>query len=154
VIKAPSIQHEYTLVWSGDPALSLPEDAEEAARVLRLARETGDWSPLIIEGQQPTLFHLKDPTRTELAWWDGERSHSALLERPLSALEASDLILRIALRSVDNFGKHKVSRKQYGAMWLADDAIINAINAEAGPGPLVEFASIVLERAANPIRPL
>ena len=154
MIKAPSIQHEFTLVFSGDPALSLPEDPDERARVLKVARETGNWAPLIIDGQQPTLFHFKDLTRSEFGWWDGERCHSARLGRPLGALEASDLVLRLALRTVDNFGKHKVSRKQHGPVWLADSDIINALNEEAGSGPLVEFAEIVLERAASPIRPL
>jgi len=154
MIKAPSITREFTLCWSGDPALALPEDAEERARVLKQARETGNWSPLIIEGQQPTLFHFKDLTRAEFGWWDGERSNSARLGRPLGALEASDLVLRLALRGVDNFGTHKVARKQHGAVWLCDVDIINAISDQAGSGPLVEFAEIVLERAANPIRPL
>ena len=154
MIKAPSIQHEYTLVWSGDPALSLPEDPTERARVLDDVRLRGDWPSITVEGQQPTLFHFKDLTRAEFGWWDGERSNSARLGRPLGALEASDLVLRLALRSVDNFGTHKVTRKQHGQVWLCDVDIINAINDQAGAAPLIEFAEIILERAANPIRPL
>lgn len=154
MIKAPSVQREYTLIWSGDPALSLPEDAQERSRVLADARLTGNWAPLIADGQQPTLFHFKDLTRAEFGWWDGERSNSARLGRPLGVLEASDLVLRLALRSVDNFGSHKVTRKQFGPVWLCELDIINAISDQAGSAPLVEFAEIVLERAANPIRPL
>ncbi len=154
MIKPPSVQREYTLVWSGDPALSLPEDDAERARVLSEARLTGNWSPLIAEGQQPTMFHFKDLTRAEFGWWDGERGHSSRHNRPLGALEMCDLAIRLALRSVDNFGTHKVTRKQHGPVWLCDDSIINAINDQAGTGPLIEFADVVLERAANPIRPL
>ncbi len=156
MIKSPSIQHEFSLVWSGDPALSLPEktdeNAEERTRIIEAAQATGVWP--IAEGQQPTLFHFKDPSRTDLGWWDGERTFSAKLQRPLSSIEASDLILRLTLRGVDNFGKHKVSRRQHGPVWLADESIINAISDEAGHEPLAEFASVILERVRNPIRPL
>lgn len=154
MIKPQSVQREYTLIFSGDPALVLPEDEEARDRLLKQARETGDWAPLIAEGQEPTLFHFRDLTRTEVGWWDGERSHSSRHDRPLSALEASDLALRIALRGVVNFGKHKVIRRQHGNVWLADESIIDAISNEAGSAPLMEFANVVLERAANPLRPL
>jgi hypothetical protein len=154
MIKAPSVQREYTFIWSGDPALSLPTDDDERARVLKVSRDTGDWSPLVAAGKQPTLFTLAHLSRTEIGWWEGERSNSPRNGgRPLSSMEASDLLVRLALHSVENF-KGSVQRRNAGPVSLADESIINAIFEKFGAGALAELADAIVERALNPIRPL
>lgn len=154
MIKPPSLQSGFSLVWSKDPALKLPEDPDEAARALKVATETGNWSSLIADGQQPSVFHFEALTRRELGWWDGERRHSQIHARPLSPIEANDLLIRIALRSVDNFGPHKVERTAAagGVPGLADEKIIEVINT-AAPSALAEFADAIIERSRGP-RPL
>lgn len=158
MIKAPSLVSEYTLIYSGDPALSLPDDADERARVLRVARETGKWDELLTGNEAPTLFHFRNLTRTEWAWLTGEMGHSTEHGRSLSAVEANDLAIRLALRNVENFGAHKVERKRYrGDIWLASTKIIDAIYAEAGKygeDILGEFGSHVIERARQQLGPL
>ena len=154
MIKPPSLQTGFALVWSKDPALRLPENPDEAARALKLATDTGNWTPLIAEGQQPSLFHFEALTRRELGWWDGERRHSSIYGRPLSPIEANDLLIRIALRRVDNFGDAKVERTAAaaGVPGLADEKVIEAVNA-AAPTALAEFADAIIERSRGP-RPL
>jgi len=152
MIKLPSLQHEFTQVYSGDSALELPDDPDARDRAIKQARETGNWP--IREGQQPTLFHFKDPTREEIGWWRGEVGMSTEYGRPLSEIESSDLLLRISLRSVDNFGPHKVKRTQVArGIWIADRAAIDALH-EAAPRALGEFSDVILTRMQDHIRPL
>lgn len=158
MIKSPSLVNEYTLIYSGDPALSLPEDPTERERVLRVARETGDWKPILGGQGEPTLFHFRQLTRTDLGWLHGEGQHSTEHGRPLSPLEFNDLVIRLAIRSVDNFGSHKVERKQIKRdRWLATTDIVEAIHSEGGKlgaAILGEFSDFIIERAQGGIRPL
>ena len=157
MIKPFSTQHEYTLVFSGDPSLSLPEDAEEKALALKNARDTGDWSKIMSpSGDPPTRFHCAPISRSQRDWIIGEVSHSAVLDRPLSAVEMDALVIRVALRRVDGFGSHKVERVQYRphGHWLAKPEILDAIHDEAGQDVIPELAGAIWERTTNPIRPL
>lgn len=149
MIRPPSLQTGFALCWSGDPALKLPEDPKERERALTLARETGKWPTH--DGQQPTVFHFEALTRHEIGWWDGEFRHSAAHRRPLSPIEANDLLVRIALRRVDNFGELKVERST-GAVTMADTSIVEALHT-AAPSALGEFADEILSRSRGP-RPL
>lgn len=153
MIKTPSLQRGFSLVWSKDPALRLPVDPVEAERALKLANETGKWDAILAEGQQPTVFHFDALTRHELGWWDGERRHSSILGRPLSPIEANDLLIRIALRSADNFGTVKIERTQIGAnVAQCGHEVVEVLNT-AAPGALAEFADAIIERSRGP-RPL
>lgn len=161
MIKPASLVSEFSLIYSGDPALDLPAEPEERARVLKLAQETGKWP--LVEGQSPTVFHFKSITRTELGWLLGELQHStqpAHDRRPLSPLEFDDLVFRLAIRSIDNFGTHsgKADRKRYrGDIYLASTDLTDAIHAacgELGASILAEFSAHLIERAQGGIRPL
>jgi hypothetical protein len=157
VIKAPSSQHEYSLIYSGDTALKLPEDEESKAHALKVARDTGDWTRLIdASNGQPTVFHCAQITRTQRDWIIGEVAQSSTLNRPMHGVEMDALVLRVALRKIDNFGAHKVVRLQNRAtgIWLAKTEILDAIHDEAGPDVIPELAEAIWERAANLIRPL
>lgn len=65
MIKAPSNQKPYEVFFSGDPAIvSLPDEAseeqhKELARRIKRALQTGDWSDVIVPGEQPTRFVLR-----------------------------------------------------------------------------------------------
>jgi hypothetical protein len=156
VIKRPSLQNEWTHIYSGDPSLLLPEGDEERARALKDARDRGDWSKLIDPaGDPPTLFHLGQVSRTLRDWILGEVSHSSALGRPLHSAEMDVLVVRSALRNVDGFGPHKVERQRHpSGHWLATTKIIDAIHDEAGPDVIPELAEVIWERATRPIRPL
>lgn len=74
-IRPPSLQSQYDDFFSGDPALipepKLAADADEKAIAayklacdeyltkLRVARETGDWTAILVGTEQPTKFVMK-----------------------------------------------------------------------------------------------
>lgn len=158
MIKVPSLQSEYSLIFSADPALSLPDDAEERDRVLRIARQTGNWTNLVTPGQVPTVFHFRNLEHTDIAWLDGEQQNSSEHNRPLGTIEYLTLAVRLALRSVENFGTHKVDHKPLGSQRkVATPAIINAIHAAAGKlgaELLTEFAVHIINRGSGQLDPL
>lgn len=155
MIKSPSLVNEFSLCFSGDPALSLPEDETERERVLNEARLTGRWDSLVKGNDQPTVFQFKNLTRTEFNWIAGESTR-----RNLHALEINDLVVRVALREVENFGKHKVRRVKVNdepAVWAATTDIIDAIHAEAGKAGdaiLLELGNHIYARAVQQLGPL
>ncbi len=151
MIKPPSVQNEYTLIYSGDPALNLPTDETERETVLRVAHETGRWDALL-GSESPTLFHVRPLPGTVFDWLLGERIRGNLTD-----VETWTLALRLALRRVDNFGKHEVktARNDDGHV-LADVAIIDALYAEAGGlgrDIVAELGTAVIERATTALRP-
>lgn len=168
MIKPPSLQSTYTFVWSQDPALELPEvplvgtDAQRAAvelergRILRVARQTGNYP--LAEGQQPTVFHLRNLERSDISWINGEQGNSTEHGRPLSGLEADDLTVRLALTSIDNFGAHKLERKRLGSQrHVTTSETINALYAavgEHGNDLIFEIARHIVQRANGVIDPL
>jgi hypothetical protein len=127
MIKPPSLSAEQTLIYSGDPALNLPEDPAERDRVLDLARETGQWQSILKEGEPPTLFHCRPLYGTLWDWLLGE-----INRRNLVQVEAAALALGLALLRVENFGQYKVSHRTVDGQSMATTEIIDAIYREAG----------------------
>jgi hypothetical protein len=149
VIKPPSLLHEYDLIYSGDPALALPEDAVIREHALAVARETGNWQALLIPGQEPTLFTLRPLTGSQYDWWAGEVKRRQLVEP-----EAAALAVRLALTGVKNFGPHKVEPVLVDGHKLARIEIIDAIYAvPEGRMVVLELATAVIERATTAPRP-
>ncbi len=151
MIKPPSLQNEYTLISSLDPALSLPEDEEQRAHALSVAKETGNWSAILNGTDQPTVFTMRPLKGSEFDWWAGEVNRRGLVNS-----EASVLALRLALVKVDNFGSHKVEFVREGGIRLAKLDIIDAIYAEGGSegrAIVLELATHIIERAQTAPRP-
>lgn len=57
MIKTPSIQHEFDVAWSEDPAFdqSLPDYQQR----FEAARDLGDYKPIQLGEEPPTLFTVK-----------------------------------------------------------------------------------------------
>ena len=150
MIKPPSIQAEYTLIYSGDPALNLPEDEAARDHALSQARSSGDWRALVREGESATLFHLGQITRVQRDWIIGE-----MQRRELSPPELDALIVRVALRRIDGLGPHKVTRtkSQAAGFHLADEDTLNLLDSVSA-ALIPELSGAAWERATNPLRPL
>jgi hypothetical protein len=145
VIKPPSLQHPYTLIYSGDPSLKLPTDPTERARVLKVAQETGRWDDLILEGETPTRFDVRPLTGSDVAWWHGESER-----KRLSQVETAELILRLALEDVHGLGEHKARHRDVDGHRLTTMDIIDAIYAAAdgsGAAIVVELAVAIAAKA-------
>lgn len=154
MLKPRSLQSEYSLIWSLDPALQLPDDDEEKANALRVARETGKWQDLIRQGESPTLFQVRPVPGSSISWWLGE-----VQRENLTTLESCELALRLALRGVTNFGDAKVTTLVHEGHVMATRDIIDALyrigeNGDAGRAVVMELGGIVIQHGLDGIGPL
>jgi hypothetical protein len=153
MLKPASTVHEYTLIFSGDPALSLPDDEAERERLLKHARRTGDWQPICTG--EPTVFHLVPLKGSEFDWFAGEVNR-----RNLVGPEMAALALRLAIKRIDNFGGHKVERAKVDGVALAKVETIDAIysvdpdDPSVGRAIVTELGNHVIERATTKLDPL
>lgn len=149
MIKPPSNQRTYDVFYSGDSAIvSLPAEASDEQKAahekaLERALETGDWSQVVIQGEQPTRFVFK-PLGAEVA---GELYSMMSTERHFSVFA---LAFRLAIVDVKNlpdagkvdFGNHPLGR-------CATTAFLDraGLKGEIGAAIIVELGSYVLKRA-------
>lgn len=155
MIKPPSLQHEYSFCYSGDPALDWPfapeGDAEaEAARSAAIvrARETGSYP--IRPGCSPIVYTIRPLTGSLLNRWIGELNRQRLVKA-----EGDALAVRFALRDVVAPGRRKVTMIDEDGVSLASIDDLDAIYASTdGRAVVGELAEHVIERATATIRPL
>lgn len=148
MLKAPSLARDLTWIYSGDPALDAPEhaDDEDWQRRLAVARDTGQWAPVLKAGEVPTLFTLRPVPGIV---WRAVMDQLQVGERGAGTMTA--LVARVALVRVDHFlgedGKpvevKRVDERPFGQ--IASTAIINALDA-IDPGIVGELAKFVMER--------
>lgn len=155
----PSLQREYTLCFSGDPALDLPEipaegtegrDAviEDRNHKLKVARETGNWP--IKPGQRATYFRFRQVGGSAVRWWFGESQRGQL-----SPLEDIELMFRLALVDVDNLDGVTVKHDDRGKFPLVTLKAMDEIYASgAGAACIYELGTVVAERALGGVPPL
>lgn len=123
MLRPPSNQRPYDAFYSRDPAFQqapelaaneLDEDLVKAHKValaahadrIRIARETGDWRPLLVGELQPTLFTMQPMSG------DTFRKIADLVTGgAIRAFALDQLALRCALVSVVNLGDYTVERK-------------------------------------------
>lgn len=141
----------YRLVLSCDPALALPDGEEERATALRVARETGDYAPILAPGGAPTYFDMRSiPYAVMQRWTDLRRSAGG----PLGPSESMILLFQIALVGVVNFGSVKVERRhdpRVGDKRATDEILdyLRSAAAELGRDPdelVLELAMAVWAR--------
>lgn len=117
MIRPPSNVAKYNAFWSCDPAfIQIPDDAsaeekKEHAEKWERARKTGDYTELLIEGEQPTTFVMK-PLKAD---------HYAALVDIAASGEPSAMVLmafRVALDSLANFPEPvaKENHRRFGSI--------------------------------------
>lgn len=57
--RRPSLQHAYEFISRHDDALALPAGEDEREHALQVARDTGDYAPLLVDGKRPERFVLR-----------------------------------------------------------------------------------------------
>ena len=171
MIKLPSLQHSYSLVWSRDPALSLewyedspdlaPEQNAEArakvdnerARLLRVAQQTGNWQAITKPGEQPTAFTFRQIDERDVA-----RIHGDAEREQLGELEIQHVFFLTAIESISNLPGVEVKRARGSK--IADPKLIESLSAlnhiiTNGCTQLIsEFVTVVIARARGAIDPL
>lgn len=117
----PSLQREYSLCSSLDPALDLPvipdlapdAPASEVERVkrivdeyttkLRNAQETGRWHEITKKGEDPTIFTFEQIHGTTWTWFKNE-----CLRLGLQDEARLEFLFRVAIRRIAPFGNRKL----------------------------------------------
>lgn len=151
--RLPSLQRQYDEYWSEDPAfVQPPEDAtgeqrKEHANRVRIARETGDWSPLVAQNAQPTKFVMR-PLKGALA---RKLLDDINFGRVGSAVLAS-IAFRAALVTIENGPTHwpavsQVNHPDYGP--LVAQEVADAIDGE-DLAIIGELGGVILNRARGP----
>lgn len=166
MIKPPSTQGDYSLVWSGDPALNLPDVGDpERERVLAEMRDTGKWDDRIRDGEKPTIFHVRRLPLDARNYVMGERENSSEFDgRKLSDDETGYLFLRVALRSIENWSGPKVRIARVSEDSEITAATVESLNAlgavadaegrNVGKSIVDELAFLVFSKEMSGLRPL
>lgn len=163
MFKLPSIVKEYSAVYSGDPSLvqaptrpegkaATDETIEQFEKALKehehrlnVARETGDYSALLIEGAgEPTLFQMRQLTADAFAYLIGQ-----VYPRE-GNIATNALAFRFALRSVSNLGEAKVKIVEHDK--LGPIASLSFFDKAGMPAELAmsiatELGDLVLDKA-------
>jgi hypothetical protein len=121
MIRPPSNQRSFDLFVTCDPAIikapqrpADPDDSYKAAleeyiAKIKAARETGDWKPVVIDGQQPTKFTMGQVDRNI---WRAVMDRAVLpgdSPRHIGQVSLNALLFRLSCRSIagwDKFERH------------------------------------------------
>lgn len=153
MIKAPSLRGPYNDHFSEDPAFlqlatdATPEQIAEYTAKLTAATETGNWSPLRVEGAgEPTTFVLRPiPSSAFGQLVDLQRGGTG-------ENETLELAFRIALASVSNLGEAKVSfveDPRFGRIASASFLETAGIHGALGVRIVREIGSRIIRRASD-----
>jgi hypothetical protein len=165
ITRLPSYQHEYTEHWSYDSALvrrptTPPDEAgaeskaahekavEDYERKLRIARETGNWQPLILDGQSPTPFVMGQVDRNI---WRAIRDRLNL--RPGSpgwiGIDVGvALLFRLAIQRIVGLDL-EVSRRadsRWEGWTMAQPELVSDLDTKYHPGIVTELGDQVFVR--------
>jgi hypothetical protein len=156
VIKPPSLQRPFTLIFSGDPALELPTDEKERAKALEVARDTGNWSALLkVGGEPPTLFEIIPMTATAKHWLG-----QLQLEQGITQIQICALAFRLSIKKIESFGDFKLRFEERSLdsgdkITLATADVIDELGklGPAGESIMIEIGTLALLRAAQGVPP-
>jgi hypothetical protein len=107
-IRPPSTQRTYDEYWSGDPAFEqAPEGATKKqlaahAKRVETARETGNWTGLLVEGGSPTKFVMAPVDRNIWREIVDRGQLPASSERRIGDHVLAGLLFRLALERIEN----------------------------------------------------
>lgn len=180
MIKPPSLQGPYTLCWSRDPALDLPEIphltaaatpediaardkiAADREHKVSVASDTGNWHAITKPGQTPTTFEFRQ-TNGDPALWLRHQSQrvDAHGNQLFSWEQLCALAFRLALRSIGNFDGKKLEREDVDGQQLVTVESLQSLYGVGGPSDpmlgisiIVELGAIVAHRSFKGVPPL
>jgi hypothetical protein len=163
MIRPPSQQRDYETYVSIDPAFRQPPPApgdtatdEERAQYkearadydakLTAAKETGDWKPLLIEGQTPTKFVLGQVDRNV---WRSLMDRAMLpvdSARYVGQVAMNALLFRLAIRDVVGFDKfERLPDANWDHWTMAPPSLVTTLD-EISTAIVGEIGSAVFRR--------
>jgi len=144
VTRPPSNQQHYDEFWSGDPAFVQGEGAEHERKIER-ARETGDWSELLIQGSTPTKFVMR-----QIPGEIKRRILDRFIAGKSGGYDLDSLLLRLAVVDVIGLGDFKLrftADEDWGK--LATHELPNILD-EFAPGCVAELGLAVYRKMMGP----
>jgi len=152
MLAPPSLQSEYALVYSGDPALNLPADETERANALRIARETGRWASITHVGQEPTAFLFR-PIHGVARTWMANQARA----KELTPDAVIELVFRLALVRVDNLPGLQLKHERVDGLPLLTlasmDQLYSLGTGDLGRDVVIELGDVVLTRTLQGVPP-
>jgi hypothetical protein len=157
VIRPPSLQKPQDDYYSGDPAfIQLPADAsdeqrKEHAHKWKVARETGNYSALLIEGQQATKFTMQPIKRTD---WRAFKDRVTLPPGSPKAIginEAWALAFRMSVVAVTVGADIEIKRyphREWGGWDMADEKVVEYLDS-IDERMVTELGDVVLARMSD-----
>jgi hypothetical protein len=164
MIRPPSLQRPWDEYFTGDPAILQPpppppEDASDELKQahqdtidqyiakIRAARETGNWMPVVVEGQIPTKFTLHPVDRNI---WRSIMDRAVLPPsnpRHIGEVTLHALLVRLSLRNIAGF-EQKIDRRpdpNWDNWMMAQPDVITMLD-EIDPRIIGELGSSVFRR--------
>lgn len=158
MLRPLSNQKKYEAFYSGDPAvIQLPEGLKDKARIkaqkerakkIERARETGDWSEVLVNGETPTRFSMR-PIPTA--------HYGELALRLESARTVEDLypiyLLAFCIALVDVYplpedvSVARIKHPKYGDIATTDFLDEAQCGGELGAAIIFELGHLAVERA-------
>ncbi len=147
IVRPSSFIREYDDFYTGDPAIvqladaASDEDQKSHRRRIEVARETGNWTDVLVPGMEPTKFTMK-PLSGEV--------HRRLLDMvpdKVGLIEVHALAFRCAIMSVSNFGGLEFKREQTQKLGtMAASSVVDALDA-VDMGIVTQLGAEALRRA-------
>lgn len=173
--RLPSQQKQYDAYCSLDPAFvqaptppadNVPEEEREAFKVaaqeylskFKAAKDTGDWSALLIPGQSPTKFVLGQVDRNVFRAIADRATLPLDNPRHIGPVALYALLFRLALKSIVGLGDLKVERMpdpQWENWTMAQPSVVTTLD-DINPGIVGELGMDILNRLqeVQGVRPL
>ena len=166
MIRPPSSQRSWDAFTTADPAIIQPperpgDDASEADRVahieaasawaskIKSARDTGDWSPIVLEGQQPTKFTLGHVDRNVWRTIQDRATLPADNPRHIGQVVLFALLFRLSVRAIAGWDKFERLPDAAWDNWtMAPADLVNKLD-EINPAIVGELGMEVFKRLAG-----
>lgn len=143
---APSLQHPYDVILASDPAIAKPENGDEAGvaefvRKLGIARDTGDYSALLIEGVTPVRYRIRHVAQKML-----RRLHdrqNAVGDNFVGRQETAELCVQLGL--VEVVGRD--IKLEYDSSQVWGRKLRDSVTEQIGHDEVIELGTIIYVRS-------
>lgn len=160
MLRLPSVQGQYDTYWSGDPVFTQPDETDECALrghadKLKRAHETGDWAPLLKDGEvleHASKFVMQPLKGRQLRWLIDQTRRND--EHQIGNAQLGSLVFRCAFVSVKDLDldRKEKSFKHPDLGTIASSDVTDVLD-RIDQGIVVELAAHAFQKAQalNPL---
>lgn len=156
MIRPPSLQKPQDEFYSGDPAFAqLPKDATkeqiaEHDHKWKVARETGRYEALLLEGQQATKFTMRPVNRTTWRAFVDRMVQPVDSNRRIGPITAPSLLFRLSIESVSGLDLEikRYPHREWDGWDMATQEVVETLDS-IDPRIVTELGDLVLSRMSD-----